>query len=143
MSWSDFSVLEATSWRLASELVRRHPDSLRLIRAHPGGGQSDCLWVLPVSSGAGDVRLYRRGTIQILERFDGRPAESWGPIEWDDYLRAAPRSFLLEMETAAGLSIPAQVPASTPRTLTYRILAAIASTAVKSIHPIDIQPGFI
>src|SRR5437588_367965 len=36
----DRSVVEAASWRLASELVRRHPTALRLIRGHPGGGQS-------------------------------------------------------------------------------------------------------
>lgn len=46
MEWNDRSVLEAASWRLASELVRRHPDTTRLIRAHPGGGQSDCLWLV-------------------------------------------------------------------------------------------------
>ena len=34
-------MLEAASWRLASELVRRHPDTVRLTGAHPGGGQSD------------------------------------------------------------------------------------------------------
>ena len=39
--WENRSVLEAASWRLASELVRRHPDTVRLTGAHPGGGQSD------------------------------------------------------------------------------------------------------
>src|SRR3954452_23260694 len=106
MQWRDRSVLEAASWRLASELIRRHPEVLRLIRTHPGGGQSDCLWIMPVSGERGDVRLNREGTIQILERFDGRPAESWGPVEWDEYLRADPRSFLGEMEIAAGLPVP-------------------------------------
>lgn len=143
MDWRDTSVLEAASWRLASELVRRHPDTLRLIRAHPGGGQSDCLWLMPTAGVDGDVRLNRQGTIQVLKRFDGRPADSWGPVEWDDYLRADPHDFLHELEEAAGLPAPAEVPASTPTTLTYRVLAAIASTAVKSVHPIDIQAGYI
>ena len=143
MLWRDPSILEAASWRLASELVRRHPKTLRLTRAHPGGGQSDCLWIMPVSGDGGDVRLNRRGTIQILKRFDGRPADSWGPVEWDEYLRADPHSFLHEMEAAAGLPAPAEVPASTPTTLSCRVLAAIAATAIKSVHPIDIQPGFI
>lgn len=69
MEWTDRSVLEAVSWRLASELVRRHPDTTRLIRGHPGGGQSDCLWILPTASEHGDIRLNRHGTIQVLERF--------------------------------------------------------------------------
>lgn len=47
------------------------------------------------------------------------------------------------MEAAAGLPAPTEVPASTPTTLTYRVLATIASTAIRSVHPIDIQPGYI
>jgi hypothetical protein len=143
MEWADRSVLEAASWRLASELLRRHPETTRLIRAHPGGGQSDCLWMLPITAKSGDIRLNREGTIQVLERFDGREACDWRPTEWDDYLRADPREFLHRLEIAAGLPVPAHVPPTTPTTLTYRVLAAIASTAIKSVHPIEIQPGFI
>jgi hypothetical protein len=143
MLWEDRSVLEAASWRLASELMRRHPKTLRLIRAHPGGGQSDCLWIFPAEAKGGDIRLNREGTIQVLERFDGRPADAWQPTTWDEYLRADPREFLHRLEVAAGLPVPQQVPKATPTTLTYRVLAAIASTAVKSVHPIDIQPGLI
>lgn len=136
-------MVEAASWRLASELVRRHPAALRLIRGHPGGGQSDCLWLLPLVGDRGDVRLNRVGTIQVLERFDGRPAEEWQPREWTDYLFAEPRGFLDRLERAAGLPSPSHVPSSTPRTLTYRVLATIASTAFKSVHPVEIQQGFI
>jgi hypothetical protein len=143
MRWNDRSVLEAASWRLASELVRRHPDTTRLIRAHPGGGQSDCLWLLPTAGPDGDIRLNRNGTIQVLERFDGRPADAWRPTEWAEYLAADPREFLHRLETVAGLPVPQVVPAATPTTLTYRILAAIAATAFKSVHPIEIQPGVI
>lgn len=139
----DRSVIEAASWRLASELVRRHPTALRLIRGHPGGGQSDCLWLLPVVGDHGDVRLNRVGTIQVLDRFDGRPADEWRPTEWTDYLFADPRAFLDRLERAAGLPTPAQVPSATSRTLTYRVLAAIAATAFKSVHPIEIQQGYI
>lgn len=143
MEWVDRSVLEAASWRLASELVRRHPDTARLIRAHPGGGQSDCLWLLPTAGKTGDVRLNRNGTIQVLERFDGGPPGEWRPTEWDEYLRADPRGFLHRLEVAAGLPSPQQVPPATPTTLTYRVLAAVASTAIKSVHLVEIQPGFI
>lgn len=139
----DRSVVEAASWRLASELVRRHPNAIRLIRGHPGGGQSDCLWLLPLVGESGDVRLNRVGTIQVLERFDGRPSDQWLPTEWSEYLFAEPRGFLDRLERAAGLPTPSQVPSSTPRTLTYRVLAAIAATAFKSVHPIEIQQGYI
>lgn len=136
-------MVEAASWRLASELVRRHPTALRLIRGHPGGGQSDCLWLLPLLGEHGDVRLNRLGTIQVLDRFDGRPADQWRPTEWSEYLLTDPREFLDRLERAAGLPIPAQVPSTVPRTLTYRVLAAIAVTAFKSVHPIEIQQGYI
>lgn len=131
------------SWRLASELFRRHPKTTRLIRGHPAGGQSDCLWFLPTAGDQGDIRLNRHGRIHVLERFDGRPLDAWDPIEWDEYLRADPREFLHRLEVAAGLPEPHQVPVATTSTLTCRVLAAIASTAIKSVHPIEIQPGFI
>lgn len=106
-------------------------------------GQYDCLWLMPTTGDKGDVQLNRNGTIHVLERFDGRPVAGFESVEWDEYLRADPREFLHRLEVAAGLPSPDQVPAATPATLTYRILAAIASTAVKSVHPIDIQLGFI
>jgi hypothetical protein len=143
MEWIDRSVLEAVSWKLASELARRHPETTRLIRAHPGGGQSDCLWLLPIDDGTGDIRLNRNGTIQVLGRFDGLDARQWEPTEWETYLGADPRDFLHGLEVAAGLPIPKHVPSATPTTLVFRVLAAIASTAVKSVHPIEIQEGFI
>jgi hypothetical protein len=64
-------------------------------------------------------------------------------LTWDQYFRADPRRFLNHLEIKAGLVAPTHVPASTPTTLTYRILAAIAATAIKTVHPIDIQPGLI
>jgi hypothetical protein len=135
-------MLEAASWRLASELSRRHPATTRLIRAHPGGGMSDCLWLLPTDGGPGDIRLDRNGTIQICSRFDGRPTD-FAPTEWDDYLRAEPRDFLAMLEAEAGLVSPSHVPSTTARTLVLRVLAAIACTAVKSVHPLEVVPGFI
>ena len=141
------SVIEAASWRLASELVRRHPDEIRLVRGHPGGGQYDVLWLRRLGDGnqidPGNVPLNRNGTIQIHGRFDGKEVRDWEPTEWDEYLASDPREFLLRLEAAAGLDAPSTTPASTPTTLTYRVLAAVAATAVMSVHPIDIQEGFI
>ena len=140
--WEDGSLLEAASWRLASELALRHPDTTRLIRAHPGGGLSDCLWFLPTTGAKGDFRLNRNGRIQVLERFDGR-VPGWPPTEWDAYFRADPRRFLRELEAAAGLPAPSTTPPSTPRTLTLRVLAALAGMGLKSIEPVEIVPGMI
>lgn len=140
---TDSTVLEAVSWRLASELLRRHPRAARLIRGHPGGGQYDLLWILQKPEAGGDIRLNRNGSIQIWGRFDGQPEIDWQPTPWDDYVRSDPRDFLGRLETAAGLIAPATVPPATATTLTYRVLAALAATAIKSVHPIEIQQGYI
>ncbi len=34
---------EIASWRIVSELIRRHPEKFTVIETHPGGGQYDCL----------------------------------------------------------------------------------------------------
>jgi hypothetical protein len=78
----------------------------------------------------------------VLERFDGRQPQ-WEPTEWERYFRGDPREFLGQIEAGAGLPAPRQVPAATPRTLTVRVLAAIARTGVKSVHPIEILPGIV
>jgi hypothetical protein len=140
--WIDRSVLEAASWRLASELVRRHPRTTRVLHTHPGGGQYDCLTITsPAGTGAA-VQLNRNGTIQVHSRFDGQIDECWEPTHWDEYLRADPRDFLDRLERACGLPRPSHVPPAEPRTLTYRVLSALAATAVKSVHPIRIDSGY-
>jgi len=141
--WIDRSVLEAASWRLASELVRRHPRTTRVVHTHPGGGQYDCLTITSPTGDQGTVQLNRNGTIQVHDRFDGRSGDQWEPTDWDDYLRADPRAFLDRLERAAGLPTPPHIPPSDPMTLTYRVLAALAATAVKTVHPIEIQSGQI
>jgi hypothetical protein len=138
----DPTVLEAASWRLASELVRRHPQRLRLIRGHPGGGQGDVLWLTSVDGPPGQILLNRVGTIQVHERFDGREPD-WPLTSWEEELAADPHEFLHRLEAAAGLPAPSKVPAATPRTLTFRVLAAIAATAYKTPQPIDIESGWI
>lgn len=140
--WVDRSVLEAASWRLASELVRRHPATTRILRTHPGGGQYECLTIASPAADGGTVQLNRNGTIQVNARFDGQPGGDWPHTEWIDYLTADPKEFLDRLERASGLPTQAHVPASDPTTLTYRLLAALAVTGLKSVHPIEIQSGY-
>ncbi len=116
---SDRSVIEAKSWRLASELFRRHPQQLRLIRAHPGGGQYDVWWLLG-RDGPGDILLNREGTIQIRERFDGATDVRWEPVTWNQYASATPDRLMVELEQSAGLPSPARAPSTTNSTLVYR-----------------------
>lgn len=143
MEIHDRTVIEVASWRLASELMRRHPDDARLIRGHPGGGQYDVLWILGLDSSNLNIPLNRNGTIQIHGRADKADLIEWEPTSWIDYLAADPRIFVEQLERAAGWPSPTQVPASTPITLTYRTLASIAGFGFKTVHPIDIEEGYI
>lgn len=141
---SDGSIVEAASWRLASELFRRHPHTLRLIRAHPGGGTYDCLWLRPVQSNApGSIFLNRVGTIQIHDRFDGRGQSGWNMVTWEQYYETHPRDFLLRFEDSAGLAAPSVTPVSTPASLTYRVMACLVATSIKTLEPITIEQGYI
>jgi hypothetical protein len=139
----DESGLEALSWRLASELMRRHPVDTRLIRAHPGGGQYDLLWIFDSAGGRGDIRLNRAGTIQVHGRFDRYDSIVWEPTEWDEYRASDPGAFIERLEAAAGLPSPSRARPATPITLTYRVLAAIAATADGTDQRIEIQEGYI
>lgn len=140
--WGDRSVIEAASWRLASELMRRHPKGSRLTRSHFSTGQNDVLWIQTDTDPRVDLRLNRDGTIQVHGRLDGKPIE-WEPTTWIEYLAADPREFLERLEGAAGWPAPRQVPASTPETLTYRVLAALAAIGTKTINPIIVRQGYI
>ena len=140
--WEDPSVIEAASWRLASELMRRHPRGARLFIGYPGMGQYDLLWIRSEGDPVVEITLNRVGRIKVESRGDGRPVE-WEPAYWIEYLSSAPRQFLERLEAAAAWPAPNQVPASTPETLTYRVLAALAAIGTKAIAPIRIVQGFI
>jgi hypothetical protein len=38
-----YPVKRALAWWIAAEMIRRHPDDMRVIETHPGGGMYDCL----------------------------------------------------------------------------------------------------
>lgn len=132
-------LLEAASWRLASELHRRHPDLLRLAREHPGGGQYDCL-ALRSEDGA-NIQLNRHGTIQVTGRQDGAPS-TWEPAPWAAYLAAPdPREFVGRVERAAGLATH-PTPPSTSAVLVHRSISALTSLQVLA-EPLTVEQGYI
>jgi hypothetical protein len=134
------TILEAASWRLASQLVRRHPDELNVWRLHPGGGQYD---VLGIRSEQGlSVDLNRRGRIHFHKRQDGGPVTE-GPVEWMEYLTAPdPRGFIKYVEAAAGLPETVGTPTTTSVSLVFRVISSLAAAAVLA-EPWDITMGRI
>lgn len=101
------------------------------------------LWMTSIAESGLDVRLNRNGTIQIHGRADGGRELNWPPTEWIEYLSADPKDFVERLERSAGWPAPGQVPPSTPITLTYRVLAALAGFGSKTVHPIWIEQGYI
>lgn len=137
------AAIEAASWRLASDLVRRHPRSTRIVHTHPGGGQYDCLTITSPTATGGVIQLNRNGSIQVHQRFAGREEGGWMPVGWHDYLASDRRSFVARLESAAGLPSPRRSPPATATTLTVRVLAELAATAEAADVALEIQAGYI
>lgn len=139
------SVLEAASWRLASELVRRNPTVITVYQVHAVGGMADTLRV--VSDGGARTVLNRNGSIQVQSRHSHGGATSQAQagaihkLDWRDYLGAPdPRDLANRLTELAGLPVPQRLPASTAPVLVFRLLAAIAGLAVLA-QPVSITMG--
>lgn len=115
------TVLEAASWTLAAEMTRRHPH-LTVLRYHPGGGLYDCLAIR--SERGAHVDLNRVGSIHI-HAIEGGGMPNWEPVGWSAYL-ADPQAFLALLEERVRLPHVEASPPTTPRVLSYRVLAAFA-----------------
>lgn len=134
--------IEVVSWRLASDLLRRHPGEARLIRGHPGGGQYDLLWLLGVDSPV-DVRLNREGTIQVWGCVSGSSDGDWRPATWADYLADDWLEFVRRLEQAVGWDSPARSRPVTETTLTYRVIAGLVEVMVAAGHRVEVQQGVV
>ena len=121
--------IEVASWALVSELVRRAPQRLRVMETHPGGGMYDCLAVLDGLHHVSD--LNRNGSLHIRGWLDGHPGES---VTMDVWPRLAagenPRSILDEWCRYLHLAVPVPLPAGTPASLTYRMIAACCKQTI-------------
>lgn len=73
------AVVQALAWQIGSELVRRHPDEVRLIETHPGGGQYDCVTV---------VKLVGRGPAfgaRIVLDMNMQTGGHLTPVSWHEH----------------------------------------------------------
>lgn len=137
------SVIEAASWRLATELCRRHPNRLRTYITYPAGGTYDCL---SLSVGGAKprplIQLNRVGTIQVHETFAGDVLRDIRAQAWSTYLSAEPYRFLRDLEDEAGLPPPTSTPATVAHTLTYRLLAALVGVQTLGVRDRYIVSGY-
>ena len=131
--------VNAQSWWIASELVRRHPHLL-LLETHPGGGQYDCLTLVdPGRRSAGAIaQINRAGTIQV------RRSSTFSPISWAEAFAATGgHDVVRSIEAAAGLPAPTIAPATGPKALTYRVLARVLTSLVDDRREWDAENGYL
>ncbi|MDJ0337365.1 hypothetical protein [Cryobacterium sp. PH31-O1] len=118
--------LTAQIWWIASELVRRHPqlriagvevdEGDRLIIVHDEHGDLSIQWDL-----VGGCQYLVNGLVHV--------------ISWIEMMAAfSPHGTLKRLEEATGLGIPTTAPATTPRTLAYRVITKALVGAVNDRH---------
>lgn len=135
------SVIEAASWRLCSELARRHPHALRIVELHPGGGQYDCLALVAREPEPQSLlHANRVGSIHANPEDDSH-GRTWA---WAEYLTARePRHFLLDVEQALRLDPPPMVPAATPWTLSWRAIASALASEILGVSGLRAMNGML
>jgi hypothetical protein len=129
---------EIASWRIATELIRRHPTKLALIETHPCTGQYDCLRVVKRDRPKVTLMdLNRVGSLHIHQTWqeDRRDLWSW-PEFWEEMSSVEdPKVLLDRIEQGLGLSHHGKPPVSNGEVLAYRVIAALLSTAAYGPGP--------
>ena len=118
--------LTAQVWWIASELVRRHPH-LR-ISGHevPGDGR---LVIVHDEQDAMSIQWDLVGGCKFLVN------GVVNRISWIEMMAASsPHETVKRIEVATGLGIPKATPITTPRSLTFRVMAGALDTAVDDRH---------
>ncbi len=136
-------IIEAASWALAAEMMRRHP-RLTLIRTHPVGGGYDCLslrgpGVLEGQDGLSIDLNRAHGRIHTKANHDGSKGTD-EPREWDAYLQD-PDDFTNRLEEAAGLPSAEAHPLS-PTVAVYKTIAALTAVGAFT-EGFDVSEGFV
>ncbi len=123
---------EIASWRIASELIRRHPTKLALIETHPCDGQYDCLRVIKRERPAVTLMdLNRVGSLHIHHTFEDERDDltSWRGFWKEMSSIEDPKVLLDRIEQKLGLSHHGKPPVSNGEVLAYRVITALLSTA--------------
>jgi len=124
----DRHAIEAASWRLASELIRRHPDELYAIEMHPMSGQYDCLTVRrrrggPIGDDESLFNLNRNPYGHVTPRSwfkDEGERFNWLDVALSPDLR---REIVVPLEREEGLEVPSETPPTTNTSIGIRVIA--------------------
>lgn len=144
--WGATRIALAQSWWIASELARRHPHLLTY-EMHPGGGQYDVLCVTDpdalsphsASEHLPRVMLNRIGTLQVHRGNDTEIIATWTQV----LESSTPHSIVKDLERHAGWPPIQTAPATTKRTLAYRLFACVLTMTLNDRHPWDVRSEFL
>lgn len=140
-------LIETMSWRIASTLARRHPERLRLVETHPGGGTYDCLSLYErVDHDHGDLYLNRGGSATVLRMFDGTSGpghmSQWRTIWAEAAVADDLRLVVKELERLCGLPSVRKLPMSTAEVLTFRLVSAFLTANAFSSAEWECRMGY-
>ncbi|GAB3622635.1 hypothetical protein GCM10027418_07170 [Mariniluteicoccus endophyticus] len=86
------------------------------------------------------LRYNLEGSIHAFVPMSRDGHRRWDPLE---YLHSEPKRFVHEVESALGLSAPSSMPLTTPRTLTYRVLAELMARNFLKVGEVKLLNGFL
>jgi hypothetical protein len=135
-----YAVFNGIAWYIAAELIRRNPQSLRVIETHPGGGQYDCISVLTRTADPQRVvDMNRVGSLHTGMQIDGR--DRWGSFDWLQVLQLDDirENLIRPIEARLGIASPNKSPPTTQQSIGVRVLARLAGCQVVDLHRILIR----
>lgn len=129
-------LIEALSWKLVSELHRRHPDRFTVIETHPRGGQYDCLTLWVSNETVAD--LNREGGFHVFSGGQSIPSQELWPIALTE---GGIADVLNLMSEACRFPVPAPLPPTGLETLVYRVMAGVSAALVFEKDPWEWRNG--
>lgn len=123
------------SWWLLSELCRRHPEMVMDRFVHDEGGP-----VLMARRG-GDLEHRVAVMCDLHTGVQIHMLPGPGTVPWEEVFASAhPHHLLKHIEQHSLLGVPRSAPATTPRTLTYRLAARLLALRLDDRHDWSIEP---
>ena len=129
----------AGSWLVAAEVVRAAPD-LAVYETHPGGGMYDCLSLF------GDgvrLEINREGSIHVTESPLGEAVPLLKTWTRKATKPGGARDLARQLLAAAGREWPDRRPPTTPRVLTYRVIARLLAARALDTPVWDVRSQFL
>lgn len=144
-----FPILQATAWRIAAELFRRHANRYRLLLSsvHPGSSTDGCLLIQfqttdqqPPPSRA--LMLALGGPDDVRGQYFLELALSRGADFVTPMLSERPYQLIDELDAQLGLRTPVPLPPSTDEVLAMRCIAELLERQGLARHVVRAMPAY-